>query len=281
MNNIPLVILAAGLSSRMKSSDGDDKMSKSSISQANTRSKGFIEIESGNPLIYYIIKNAMTSGITNFYIILSKNYDEFKTYLDKISEELKIEIKIAYQDFYGNKKPLGTADAICQTLDQYEELKVSRFLVCNSDNLYSENSFRTLIKSKDYSSMIAYKFDCLDFDNKSKKFSSIIVITHNSKDKFLNKIIEKPDQETINLFKSKGLYVSMNIFSFFGDQVYTFFKDCPLNPIRNEKEISVALQNMIKSSKHKMKVYNLCESVPDMTYKKDISIISDYIKKNN
>mgnify|MGYP001162402251 FL=1 len=98
-------------------------------------------------------------------------------------------------------------------------------------------------------------------------------------DSFLNKIIEKPDQETINLFKSKGLYVSMNIFSFFGDQVYTFFKDCPLNPIRNEKEISVALQNMIKSSKHKMKVYNLCESVPDMTYKKDISIISDYIKK--
>ena len=122
MNNIPLVILAAGLSSRMKSSDGDDKMSKSSISQANTRSKGFIEIESGNPLIYYIINNAIASGITIFYIILSKNSDEFKTYLDKISEELKIEIKIAYQDFYGNKKPLGTADAICQTLDQYEEL---------------------------------------------------------------------------------------------------------------------------------------------------------------
>ena len=277
MNNIPLVILAAGLSSRMKSSDGDDKMSKSSISQANTRSKGFIEIESGNPLIYYIIKNAIASGITIFYIILSKNSDEFKTYLDKISEELKIEIKIAYQDFYGNKKPLGTADAICQTLDQYEELKVSRFLVCNSDNLYSENSFRTLIKSKDYSSMIAYKFDCLDFDNERLKGFAILDIV----DSFLNKIIEKPDQETINLFKSKGLYVSMNIFSFFGDQVYTFFKDCPLNPIRNEKEISVALQNMIKSSKHKMKVYNLCERVPDMTYKKDISRISDYLKKNN
>ena len=60
MSKIPLVILAAGLSSRMKSSDGDDKMSKSSISQANTRSKGFIEIESGNPLIYYIIKIQIT-----------------------------------------------------------------------------------------------------------------------------------------------------------------------------------------------------------------------------
>jgi dTDP-glucose pyrophosphorylase len=277
MNSIPLLILAAGLSSRMKSSNSDNEMSESAISQANTRSKGFIEIQSGNPLIYYIIKNAMAAGITSYYIILSKNSSEFETYLEKISNELKIQIKIAYQDFYGNDKPLGTADAIHQTLDQHKELKVSRFLVCNSDNLYSENSFRTLIESEEYCSMIAYKFDCLNFDNERLKGFAILDIV----DGFLNKIIEKPDQETIDLFKSKGIYVSMNIFSFFGDQVYTFFKDCPLNPIRNEKEISVGLQNMIRSSNHKMKTHELCEQVPDMTYKKDISKMTDYITKNN
>ena len=276
MSKIPLLILAAGLSSRMKSSDGDDKMSKSVISQANTRSKGFIEIQSGNPLIYYIIKNAMAAGITNYYIILSKNSDEFKLYLDKISNELKIEIKIAYQDFYGNEKPLGTADAICQTQDQYPELKVSRFLVCNSDNLYSKNSFKTLIDSSDHCSMIAYKFDCLNFENERLRGFAILDIV----DGFLNKIIEKPDQETINLFSSKGIYVSMNIFSFFGDQVYSYFKDCPLNPIRNEKEIAVALQNMMMSTNFKVKVHELCEEVPDMTYKKDISKMSNYIEKN-
>ena len=276
MDKIHLLILAAGLSSRMKSSDGDDKMSDSVISQANTRSKGFIEIQSGNPLIYYIIKNAMAAGITSYYIILSKNSSEFETYLDKISQELKIQIKIAYQDFYGNEKPLGTADAICQAQDQYQELKASRFLVCNSDNLYSENSFRTLIDSKDYCSMIAYKFDCLNFNNERLKGFAILDIV----DSFLNKIIEKPDQETIDLFNSKGIYVSMNIFSFFGNQVYAFFKDCPLNPIRNEKEIAVALQNMMKSTNNKIKVHELCEQVPDMTYKKDISKMSDYIEKN-
>jgi len=277
MNSIPLLILAAGLSSRMKSSNSDNEMSESAISQANTRSKGFIEIQSGNPLIYYIIKNAMAAGITSYYIILSKNSVEFEKYLEKISNELKIQIKIAYQDFYGNDKPLGTADAIHQTLDQYKELKVSRFLVCNSDNLYSENSFRTLIESEEYCSMIAYKFDCLNFDNQRLKGFAILDII----DGFLNKIIEKPDQETIDLFKSKGIYVSMNIFSFFGDQVYTFFKDCPLNPIRNEKEISVGLQNMIKSTNSKMRIHELCEQVPDMTYKKDISKMKDYITKNN
>ena len=277
MNSIPLLILAAGLSSRMKSSNSDNEMSESAISQANTRSKGFIEIQSGNPLIYYIIKNAMAAGISSYYIILSKNSVEFEKYLEKISNELKIQIKIAYQDFYGNDKPLGTADAIHQTLDQYKELKVSRFLVCNSDNLYSENSFRTLIESEEYCSMIAYKFDCLNFDNQRLKGFAILDII----DGFLNKIIEKPDQETIDLFKSKGIYVSMNIFSFFGDQVYTFFKDCPLNLIRNEKEISVGLQNMIKSTNSKMRIHELCEQVPDMTYKKDISKMKDYITKNN
>ncbi len=276
MDKIHLLILAAGLSSRMKLSDSDDKMSESVISQANTRSKGFIEIKSGNPLIYYIIKNAMAAGISSYYIILSEDSDDFKTYLDKISKELKIQIKIAYQDFYGNKKPLGTADAICQAQDQYQELKTSRFLVCNSDNLYSENSFRTLIDSKDHCSMIAYKFDCLNFENERLKGFAILDIM----DSFLNKIIEKPDQETIDLFNSKGIYVSMNIFSFFGDQVYTFFKDCPLNPIRNEKEIAVALQNMMQSTNNKIKVHELCEEVPDMTYKKDISKMSDYIDKN-
>ena len=276
MSKIPLLILAAGLSSRMKLSDGDDKMSKSVISQANTRSKGFIEIQSGNPLIYYIIKNAIAADITSYYIILSKNSDEFKLYLDKISNELKIEIKIAYQDFYGNEKPLGTADAICQTQDQYPELKVSRFLVCNSDNLYSKNSFKTLIDSSDHCSMIAYKFDCLKFENERLRGFAILDIV----DGFLNKIIEKPDQETIDLFSLKGIYVSMNIFSFFGDQVYNYFKDCPLNPIRNEKEIAVALQNMMRSTNFKVKVHELCEEVPDMTYKKDISKMSDYIEKN-
>ena len=65
MNSIPLLILAAGLSSRMKSSNSDNEMSESAISQANTRSKGFIEIQSGNPLIYYIIKNAMAVSYTH------------------------------------------------------------------------------------------------------------------------------------------------------------------------------------------------------------------------
>ena len=56
--------------------------------------------------------------------------------------------------------------------------------------------------------MIAYKFDCLDFDNERLKGFAILDIV----DSFLNKIIEKPDQETINLFKSKGLCLAVALF---------------------------------------------------------------------
>ena len=46
--------------------------------------------------------------------------------------------------------------------------------------------------------------------NKSKKFSSIIVITHNSKDKFLNKIIKQTQKKTYIIKKPKLIRIGIN-----------------------------------------------------------------------
>jgi len=46
--------------------------------------------------------------------------------------------------------------------------------------------------------------------NKSKKFSSIIVITHNSKDKFLNKIIRQTEKKTYIIKKPKLIRIGTN-----------------------------------------------------------------------
>jgi len=46
--------------------------------------------------------------------------------------------------------------------------------------------------------------------NKSKKFSSIIVITHNSKDKFLNKIIKQTEKKTYIIKKPKLIRIGTN-----------------------------------------------------------------------
>ena len=129
MNNIPLIIMAAGVSSRMKSSKNNTNLSEYQIKQYNSRAKGFIQVgKKTETIIYHIIKNSVIAGINRFYIILSQDSLEFQNYLNKIAKELSVDIKFAFQDFYGNSKPLGTADAIFQTMNQFPKLKKIRFL---------------------------------------------------------------------------------------------------------------------------------------------------------
>mgnify|MGYP005743621735 FL=1 len=272
MNEIPMIIMAAGVSSRMKDSSVPKEISQNLINQSNHRVKGFIQAGEGNePIIFYIIKNCISAGVKNFYIILSDNSDEFQDYLKKLEIKLSIQIKFGFQDFYGKLKPMGTADAIFQIMNQYKELRNKRFLVCNSDNLYSSRAIKLLLAENNYNSMIAYDFDCLKFSTERLESLSILKI----KGKFLDRIIEKPDMKIIKNYSKK--FVSMNIFSLKGKLVYQYLKDCPITIERGEKEIATALQNMILDNKKSMIVFHLCEHVPDLTFKEDIDKISKFL----
>ena len=273
MSNIPLIIMAAGVSSRMKKSFSSHNMSKTQLDQSNNRVKGYIQVGEGmEPLIYYLINNAINAEIKNFYIIISNDSKNFQEYLKSIENKLGINIKFAFQDFYGQVKPSGTSDAIFQTMNQYKELMKTRFLVCNCDNLYSVNAMEILKRENNYNSMIAYDYDCLDFSKDRLSSFSILKIENN----FLSEIIEKPDIEIIRTSNQKK-YVSMNIFSFIGSKVYKYLKDCPINKVRGEKELPSALQNMILDDKESIITFPLCEHVPDMTYKDDIERINNFL----
>ena len=67
MNNTPLIIMAAGVSSRMKSSKSNTNISKDQIKQSNSKAKGFIEVGKKNEtIIYHIIKNSLIADINEF-----------------------------------------------------------------------------------------------------------------------------------------------------------------------------------------------------------------------
>lgn len=273
MSSVPLIIMAAGISSRMKKSSSSQKMSKNLLDQSNTRVKGYIQVGEGmEPFIYYLIKNAINAGIRNFYLIISDDSKDFQEYLVSLENRLDIISKFTFQDFYGQDKPLGTSDAIFQTMNQYKELKKGRFLVCNCDNLYSVKAMKLLMSENNYNSMIAYDYSCLYFSEQRLSSFSILKIKNN----FLSKIIEKPGKEIIRHGIEKK-YVSMNIFSFIGPKVYKYLKDCPVNKERGEKELPSAIENMILDDKESMLTFNLCEHVPDMTYKDDIERINNFL----
>ena len=257
----------------MKKSSGGKNMSKTQLDQSNSRVKGYIQVGEGmEPLIYYLIKNAINAEIKNFYIIISDDSKDFQEYLKFLENKLGINLKFAFQDFYGQVKPSGTSDAIFQTMNQYKELMKTRFLVCNCDNLYSVNAIELLMRENNYNSMIAYDYECLDFSQERLSSFSLLKIENN----FLSEIIEKPDIEIIRN-NNKKKYVSMNIFSFIGSKVYTYLKDCPVNKKRGEKELPSALKNMILDDKESIMTFPLCEHVPDMTYKEDIERINNFL----
>jgi glucose-1-phosphate adenylyltransferase len=60
---------------------------------------------------------------------------------------------------------------------------------------------------------------------------------------------------------------------------YPFLRDCPLHPQRQEKELATALMNMVGKFPKSVKGFPLGEHVPDLTEKKDIAVMRQYLRE--
>ena len=272
-----IVILAAGMSSRMKKSIDSD-IDDSKADEANKKSKSLI-IFGDKPFIYFLLKNIVEAGFENVIMVVGKDFDDFKKQLDNLNFNNKLKIEYAIQNIPKDRvKPFGTADAVFQTMDQIEILKNSSFCVCNSDNLYSTNSLRTIRENAYENAVLAYDRDSLNFPK--ERVSSFSILMTDDNFNLLN-FIEKPTQEQVdqNLDSNGKIRVSMNIFKFNGLQAFDFIKNCPINPIRNEKELPSAIVNMINENDLYMKGIPIAEHVPDLTSKADINIIQKLIEQ--
>ena len=271
-----ILILAAGMSSRMKKSS-DSSIGLTKADEANKKSKSLITF--GNkPFIYFLLENIVHAGFKNVIMVVGKDYQDFKNEMDKFPNISKINIEYAIQSIPKNRvKPFGTADAVFQTMDQIDKLKNQTFCVCNSDNLYSTKSLKLIRENSFDNAVLAYDRDSLNFPK--DRVSSFSILMTNSEFNLVN-FIEKPTQEQVeqNLDDNGKIRVSMNIFKFNGSQAFEFIKSCPVNPLRNEKELPSAIVNMISHDSLYMKGIPIAEHVPDLTSKSDIQIIQKLIE---
>jgi len=271
-----IVILAAGMSSRMKKST-DSSIGSTKADEANKKSKSLITF--GNkPFIYFLLENIVDAGFQNVIMVVGQDYEDFKNEMDKFPNISKINIEYAIQLIPENRvKPFGTADAVYQTMDQIDKLKNQSFCVCNSDNLYSTKSLKLIRENSYDNAVLAYDRDSLNFPK--GRVSSFSILMTNSEFNLVN-FIEKPTQEQVeqNLDDNGKIRVSMNIFKFDGSQAFEFIKSCPVNPLRNEKELPSAIVNMISHDSLYMKGIPIAEHVPDLTSKSDIQIIQKLIE---
>ena len=270
-----IVVLAAGMSSRMKKS-ADSEIDDKKADEANKKSKSLITF--GNkPFIYFLLKNISNAGFETVIMVVGNDHDDFKSQIELLDITAKLEIKYATQKIPKDRvKPFGTADAVFQTMEQIPELQNESFCVCNSDNLYSSSSFKLIRENSFENAVLAYDRDSLEFPKERVSSFSILMM---DKDFNLVNFIEKPTPEQVseNLDENGKIRVSMNIFKFNGNHAFDFIKNCPINPIRIEKELPSAIVNMISDNSFYMKGISIAEHVPDLTSKADINVIQKLI----
>ena len=276
-----LIILAGGASSRMKK-PSLSQLSEDLIYQANSRSKALILLND-RPMLDYVLYNAQQAGFQNIYIVIGKEGELFKTYYgEERARNMFNGLSISYVFQHipeGRKKPLGTADAVCQSLEQYPELQENQFVVCNCDNLYSEKAFNLLRFHKSPNAFINYDRDALEY---SQERIESFALTKVDRYNYLQEIIEKPSASESEKYNDKDgkFRVSMNVFKFDGIVFYPFLQTCIIHPERNEKELPSALLEMIRAYPTSTVGIPLSEHVPDLTGKDDILIMNEYLAKH-
>ena len=275
-----IIVMAAGASTRMKNSNFQNKSINYKQTIDSNKSKSLIGFgKELKPFISFLISNISNSGFKNVYIVVPENSEYFKKYFNqRVKKELKIKINLSFQLVPKNRsKPLGTADAVYQTMQQFPELKLKPFCICNGDNLYSIASLKKIRLSKFNYAFIAYDSKGLEFSQ--KKISSFSVIQLDKENRLVN-IIEKPPVKLIPKFVDKNgkIRINMNLIKFSAKSSFDFFRECPLNEKRNEKEISDVILNIVKYKKNYFHGITVFEHVPDLTCKSDILVVAKYLE---
>ena len=270
-----LLIMAGGASSRMKRSLSQSNLTQDEKNLAGKVHKSLIPLgKEKKPLLFYLISNAVAVGVTDIYLITSSENEPFQKLVgtSKINNSFagaKVHFAIQYLK-KGHIKPLGTADAVEQTLVQYPELIEQTFIICNGDNLYSKAAFKNLLKPRKVNNaLISYARSGLRFkDERIEKFAVMDVDSLG----YLKKIIEKPDPKTVEKYRDTTgeIRVSMNIFSFSGKQLNTYLKNCPIHPERNEKELPEAIRLLNIKEPNQIKCFGMKEHILDLTSADDI-----------
>ncbi len=267
--------MVGGASSRMKRSL--ETISDHRGVMDNIPHKSLIPVgKHGRPFLYYLVKNAVESGYENLYLITSPGNQVFQELVNGNILPTGMKVYLAVQQVPDDReKPLGTADALQQCLDQYPKLKQTTFTVCNGDNLYSVGALKDLrMERKAPNALISYGSSGFEYsDERISKFAVMDI----SSEGYLKKIMEKPPMEDIPGYKDETgeLRVSMNIFSFYGEDIYTYLKNCPLDPIRDEKELPKAVGNMVMERPKSVLCIPRSEHIPDLTDALDIQLFKN------
>ena len=280
-----IVVLAGGISSRMKRLPSVSTTTNVPLlGDAEKKSKVMIGVgEDSRPFLDYLLYNLEHSGYEDVVIVVSERDNSIREFYEQRGNARRFpQLRISYAAQAiprERQKPLGTADAVLHALRSRPEWKGKSFTVCNGDNLYSQIALRLLLEDRHENALIDYDRAALQFDQ--DRIAQFAVIKKDEAG-FLRDIIEKPSLEEIDsVANGQGrVGVSMNIFRFSYDCILPFLESVPLHPVRQEKELSIAVKMMVAERPRSMFTIPLSEHVVDLTSQGDIPVVRAYLHEH-
>ena len=284
MSEPNIIILAGGISSRMKrSASAAHAIEAALIDDAAHKSKSMIGVGTGHrPFLDYLLMNIEASGYRDVVLLIGEADHSVRDYYESANTRAAfpgLSISFVVQPVpEGRTKPLGTADAVTRTLDATQRWKGTRFTVCNSDNLYSQEALTLLRKSPHRNAAIAYDRAALGFA--PERIAQFGIMKTDDED-YLVDILEKPTADELQEAGIRGTpAVSMNVFRFTYDDILPFVRETPLHPVRKEQELPVAVRALVRNNPRSVKTFRLAEPVPDLTTVDDIPAVQEYLRNH-
>ena len=281
MNNITLLIMAAGMGSRYGGLKQLDAIGPS-----------------GETIIDYSVYDAIKASFTKVVFIIRKDFEqEFKS---KITDkyEGQIQVEFAFQDLNdlpdeftcpeGREKPWGTGHAILSARNVINE----PFVAINGDDFYGRESFKVVAdyyrKGANSFSMVAFKLD--------KTLSSFGGVTRGLctvNDEKLNTVIETADLEKTDYGISSNRDieldgsepVSMNVWGFtpilfkYLEEKFVEFLSENGTEMKSEYLIPSVVNELIQSGQENVHVLRSGATWFGVTYKEDKSYVEGEIEK--
>lgn len=276
-----IVILAGGLSSRMRESVAAHGVDERLVQEAGERPKGMLSVGEGfRPFLDYLLFNIRSAGYRDVVIVIGEADRSVRDHygpLDKGNEFHGLRISYAVQRIpAGRTKPLGTADAVLCAMRVREDWRGASFVACNSDNLYSVGALGALRTANASGALVEYDRAGLRLDmERVNEYATIMT----GEEGFVKDLVEKPLPEQLADIRRQrtGAGVSMNIFRLPYDLILPIIESMPLHPERGEKELPTAVGLLVQRDSRCVLSIPRSEPVPDLTRRSDIAAVQAYL----
>lgn len=256
-----LVILAAGLGTRMRRREEAATLDDAQSQAADTGLKAMIPID--RPFLDYVLHEAAEAGLRQVCLVIGPEHDALRRYYGEQLKAKRLSFTFAVQH-----ERRGTAHALaCAESFAGDD----PFVMINSDNLYPREALAALVEANGPAAAVFSRRAMIERSNISADRIAAYAIVQTSSDGALQRVIEKPDEVTCGVLGDDA-GVSMNCWRF-GP---TIFRACrSIGPsARGELEITDAVQYCIDDLGERFDVVRCDQPVLDLSRRSDIPAVA-------